>query len=664
MSEVKRPGGQGPLAEAFRLLLIDPGRAGALCRSVLSEGTNPSASLMLAGALRLQGDCAAALSLAGELADANPRWAGAAFERAMALARLGRAKEALEALEQAGRLGPLPGLWREIGDQHWALGEKTSAEAAYLRHIGEGAAEPLVRDALAASAHQDRAQAETLLRRHLVYYPADPLALRLLAEQQTAAGCYDTAIPLLERCLERAPSFALARFGLALSYLHEHESGRALAHVDALLSSDPVRLECLKLKAEALTRLGRFEDAVACLEWTAKHHPREASVRANLGHALRALGRREQCEAAYRQAIALNPGYGDAYWGLANLKTFRFSPDEGVATQAAAQGVDQPEHLVPLLFALAKSQEDQDAREAAFQTYARANAIHRARNPHAADQVTLSAQRARSTFTREFLDQRRAWGCSSADPIFVVGMPRSGSTLVEQILASHSAIEGTMELVDLMSIAKRLEAQGDYPERLLRDSKDLFRSLGEEYLARTRVYRRTNAARFIDKMPNNFLHTGLILSILPKAVIVDVRRHPMACCWSIFRQHWATGQSFAYDLVDIGRYYRDYVQLMGHFETAAPGRVHRVHYESLVAETENEVRRLIDACGLDFEPACLRFHENRRAVWTPSSEQVRRPISAEGLEAWRAYEPWLAPLKEALGPALEYYPATPPSDFA
>jgi hypothetical protein len=274
-------------------------------------------------------------------------------------------------------------------------------------------------------------------------------------------------------------------------------------------------------------------------------------------------------------------------------------------------------------------------------------------------------RRARALFTPQFFAARAGWGCSAPDPIFVVGLPRSGSTLVEQILASHSQVEGTQELPDIITLARRLggrarkASEGRYPEALAELTSADLRSLGEEYLARAAPHRKRGAPFFIDKMPNNWAHLGLIRLILPNAKIVDARRHPLGCGFSAFKQHFARGQGFTYDLTDIGRYYADYVDLMAHFDAAQPGCVHRVIYEAMVADPEAETRALLAACGLPFEDACLRFYENDRAVRTASSEQVRRPIFTEAAEHWRNYDAWLGPLKAALGPVLAAYPEAP-----
>jgi hypothetical protein len=314
-----------------------------------------------------------------------------------------------------------------------------------------------------------------------------------------------------------------------------------------------------------------------------------------------------------------------------------------------------------LHFAVGKACEDAAEFERSFEHYAEGNRLRRSQIQYRAEETTRHVESSRGLFTREFLSARAGVGAQAADPIFVVGLPRAGSTLVDQILSSHSLVEGTMELYDMIDLARSLSAPADagrqYPEVLASLSSERLREIGERYVSQTRVQRKTDAPYFIDKMPNNFLHAGLIALALPNAKIIDVRRHPLGCCFSVFKQHFARGQHFSYDLADIGRYYRDYVELMAHFESVLPGRVHRIHYEALVEDTESEVRALLDYCGLPFEERCLRFYENDRAVRTASSEQVRKPIFRDGLEQWRHYEQWLEPLKAALGPVLLDYPS-------
>jgi hypothetical protein len=374
---------------------------------------------------------------------------------------------------------------------------------------------------------------------------------------------------------------------------------------------------------------------------------------------LRTIGRRLDAAAAYRRGIALDPALGEAYLGLANLQT----PVTRQEAAAMAREVERPD-LAPrdrahLCFALGRAQEAAGETEAAFASFVRGAALRRAETPYNSRDFTAYGQTCVSTFSAAFLAARHDFGAEVDDPIFVVGLHRSGSTLIEQILASHSAVEGTMELPDIGLIARDLgwsslgASRRDYPANLSGLSAEQFAELGRRYIKATLPHRRLGRRFFVDKMPNNFQHLGLIQLMLPGAKLIDARRHPLGACVSAFKQHFADAQPFTYDLADLGRYYRDYVALMDHFDGVLPGRVCRVIYEDMVEDTEAQVRRLLAHCGLEFEPACLAFYENDRAVRTVSSEQVRRPIYREGLDQWRRYEPWLAPLKAALGPALE-----------
>jgi tetratricopeptide (TPR) repeat protein len=375
------------------------------------------------------------------------------------------------------------------------------------------------------------------------------------------------------------------------------------------------------------------------------------------GHALKTAGQTERAIAAYSRCIELDEDFGEAYWSLANLKTFRFDDAQIAAMRAAlVRGDLKEQHRIDFEFALGKALEDRAEYADSFRHYDSGNTLRLRQIPYSADENTARLRRACETFTAEFFAARKGSGSTAAEPIFIVGLPRAGSTLVEQILASHPLVEGTMELPDLISTTRDLRARGGtYHEALARLSHDELRDLGERYLARTRVHRKLGRPFFIDKMPNNFANVGLIHSILPNAKIIDARRHPLACCFSAFKQHFAHGQNFTYGLDNVGRYYRDYVDMMRHFDAALPGRVHRIVYEKLVADTETEVRRLLDYCGLPFDAACLRFFENERPVRTASSEQVRQPIYTSGVDHWQHYEAWLDPLKNALGPALTDY---------
>jgi tetratricopeptide (TPR) repeat protein len=395
-------------------------------------------------------------------------------------------------------------------------------------------------------------------------------------------------------------------------------------------------------------------------------YPHNAKVWMSYGHALKTAGRQGECVSTYRKSIELAPHLGEAYWSLANLKTFRFEQADidAMRTQLARADLSTEDRF-HFHFAMGKALEDAQQFAASFEHYEQGNRLRRSTVDYDADWTSEQVRRAKAVFAPQFFAQRAGWGAPAADPIFIVGLPRSGSTLLEQILASHPLVEGTMELPDLVDIVRELGGArargrtGDYPASLATFDAPALRSLGERYIAQTRIYRKTQAPFFIDKLPNNFAHTGLIHLILPHAKIIDARRHPLGCCLSGFKQHFARGQHFTYSLDDIGRYYHDYVELMAHYDAVLPGRVHRVFYERMIDDTEGEVQRLLDYCGLPFDERCLRFYENERAVRTASSEQVRRPIYREGMDHWTNYEPWLEPLRRALGAVLERYPDVP-----
>ena len=464
------------------------------------------------------------------------------------------------------------------------------------------------------------------------------------------------------RCLELAPDFHLARQAYASLLMRRNELEQSLTEVDRLLTSEPRNPAYLILKGAVLSRKGDHVPALQIYESLFEAYPRHGSAQMFYGHTLKTVGRLDDAVRAYRKAIELSPSSGEVYWSLANLKTFEFT-DEDIAKmrerfQPDAGDADDQGHLA---FALGKAFEDHEEFDQSFQYYEQGNSIRARRHRHNVKINIMDTARQIKSLDADFFPARAKHGCTAADPIFVVGLPRSGSTLVEQILASHSQVEGTSELPDIIAISRKLGAAsrenpaGKYPEILADLPPGKFRELGQSYIETTRV-QRTETPYFIDKMPNNFRHIGLIHLILPNARIIDARRHPMGACFSGFKQLFASGQTFTYDLAGIGYYYRDYIKLMDHWDEVLPGRVHRVQYEDMVNNTEFEIRRLLEYCGLEFEAQCLRFYETERAVRTPSSEQVRQPVYMYGLEQWRNYEAHLAPLKEALGPLLERYP--------
>jgi tetratricopeptide (TPR) repeat protein len=657
------------LAHATRLLGTDPALAAEQAREILrAVPGHPGASLILGSAQRSAGDSTGAIATLEPLSRAHPEWAAAHYELSLALAAAGRGEPAVASLRRSLQLKPdLADAWRRLGDHLSAMGDAPGAEAAYAAHVKASTRDPRLLAPAAALCEGRIAVAEALLREHLKTHPTDVAAIRMFAEVAARLGRLHDAENLLARCLELAPGFAAARHNYALVLHRQGKSAAALGEIESLLTREPRNPGYRSLHAAVLARLGEYDRAIAAYEDLLADYPTQSRFWMSQGHALKTTGSQAASIAAYRRSIELEPSLGEAYWSLANLKTYRFSQAE-VATMGAqlARGDLREEDRWSFHFALGKALEDEGRYPESFEHYSAGNRMRRAALPWDAAEATSLVRRSRTVFTRKFFEARTGSGSPARDPIFIVGLPRAGSTLVEQILASHPAVEGTMELPDLPGLVKELSGRtrraeaSRYPEVLAELSSDDLRALGERYLASTRIQRKTAAPIFIDKMPNNWPHIGLIHLILPNARIVDARRHPLSCCFSAFKQHFSRGQSYTYDLADLGRYYRDYVTLLSHFDAVLPDRVHRVIYERMVEDTEAEVRRLLEYCGLEFDPRCLRFYENERAVRTASSEQVRSPIYRESVEHWRNYEPWLGPLVAALGPVLDSYPAAPP----
>ncbi|MDQ3246478.1 MAG: sulfotransferase [Pseudomonadota bacterium] len=551
------------------------------------------------------------------------------------------------------------GALRLLGAALRRTGDSEGAREAELDAIAASTRDPELLGAGKALVDNDLPQAESILRPLLHRSPTDVAAIRMMAELAARVGRMADAENLLRRAIELAPGWDAARANLATILHRQHRSAEAIAELDRIdrgETGDGHR----GLRAAALGRIGAYQEAIALYREVLDRHPRHPRVWMSLAHMLKTVGETDDAVAAYRRTIDIAPSLGEAWWSLANLKTVGFTAEDLAAMRSA---LDQPDlgddDRLHLHFALGKALEDLHEDEAAFASYVEGNRIRSARLRYDPSEIAAHVEASQRLFTPAFLSSRAGQGCAAPDPIFILGMPRAGSTLLEQILASHPSVEGTSELPDIIALVRRLGRDGSYPAILSNLTQAEFRTLGEDYLDRSRVQRSTDRPFFIDKMPNNWAHVGFIRLILPNARIIDARRHPLACCYSNFKQHFARGQAFSYDLANVGAYYRDYVRLMHHFDTVAPGTVFRVIHEQLVADPEAGVRRLLDWLGLPFEEACLRFHENRRAVRTASSEQVRRPISTDGLDQWCRFDPWLGPLKEALGPVLDHWDDVP-----
>ena len=568
---------------------------------------------------------------------------------------LGQTSKAIAALEKAVLLNPaLHGSWRALANEP---GYSKRQEAK--QHVDWLSSLPPELVSVASLIHQKKLhRAERLCRHFLKSNPHHPEAMRLLAELGTKFQILDDAEFLLASCLQFEPDYHRARLDY-VTVLHKRQKfHKALEQAQILLDSDPNNSNFKISLGNAQQATGDFEAAVKTFENVLKNNPDNHSIHLTLGHALKTMGRVEDAIEAYRKSYNVKPDFGDAFWSLANLKTYRFSSDERqqMRDQEAATSTSINDKI-HLCFALGKDLEDRENFAEAFSFYYRGNALKSDQDRFDSKRIDAALDFQKNHFDAAFFKRNERAGCPAPDPIFIVGLPRAGSTLLEQILASHSQVDGTMELANIIGLAHRFNGRQviqdtpRYPGILNKISTDDLTKAGDLYIEETK-YHRQEAAFFIDKMPNNFRHIALIHLILPNASIIDARRHSMSCCFSGFKQLFGEGQQFSYDLDDIGHYYRSYVEIMDHWDKELPGRILRVQYEDVIADLETQVRRILDYCGLPFEQACIDFHRNKRAVRTPSSEQVRQPIYKSGMDQWENFEPFLDPLKVALGPSI------------
>lgn len=635
--------------------------AAAICDDLLD--TSPDAIEVLytlAVAQRMQRSHPAALATLDRLIALNASYGRAWQERGHCLRDMGRSDEALAAYQRAvTHNGALVASWRLIAQLHDAAGREQPARFAEAQYTYLAELPPELLSVTSFIQEGRLAKAEALCRAFLQQHGHNVHAMRLLAEIGIKFNAFDEAEFLLESAKELAPNDVNAHFDYVKVLRKRHKFEQALAEAAELRAKEPGNPEFEMLYANENLAVGNFDEALLIYEALLGSMPNNPGVNLTYGHALKTVGRQDDAIAAYRAAYGVRPDYGDAFWSLANLKTYRFTDVEVAQMKAReASPLVALEDRYHLCFALGKALEDRGEIADSFAYYERGNRLKRDELRYTTDRLTNDMRRQRELVSRAVLERLAGAGCPAPDPIFIVGLPRAGSTLLEQILASHSQVEGTMELPNILSLAHKLEKrhvvgeEPEYPANLAELSAEDVTRFGEEYIRDTRIYRKAGTPFFIDKMPNNFRHIGLINLMLPNAKIIDARRSAMGCCFSGFKQLFAEGQEFTYGLTEVGTYYRDYVGLMDHWDQVLPGRVLRVRYEEVVADLEGQVRRLLDFCGLPFEDACIRFHETDRAVRTASSEQVRQPIFKSGVDQWEKFSDHLDPLREVLGPEL------------
>jgi tetratricopeptide (TPR) repeat protein len=587
----------------------------------------------------------------------HPEYSRLFQERAHCLRAIGDAPGAIAAYLRAVNINPaLPASWNALQQLYIAVGDSANSQTA-ASHVAKLASLPVpIVNATSLFADGEIHAAEQVVRQFLQTHGDHIEGMRLLAQIGIKLEVLDDAEFLLESVLVFAPDYHLARYDYARVLSLRHQHAKAVEEARKLLAIEPQHRGYRTIYATASVGVGDFVTALRVFRELAAETPQAADIHLSIAHTLKTLGKQQDAIESYRAAAAAAPSLGDAYWSLANLKTYRFTDDEIVRmrTQEAAPSTTLVDRY-HLCFALGKALEDAAQYAESFRYYESGNALKKSESRYQPGPIERNARLQAAVCTAEFFAARQGVGCDRPDPIFIVGLPRSGSTLIEQILASHSQVEGTMELADIPRLVQQLQGRNQdeskprYPGVLAELNSDQFKRFGEKYLADTQVYR-TGKPFFIDKMPNNFRHLGLIRLMLPNARIIDARREPLACCFSNFKQLFATGQEFTYSLEDVARYYGSYIELMQHWERVLPGKVLRVQHEDVVENLEGNVRRILDFCGLDYERQCVEFYKTERSVRTASSEQVRQPIFKDGLDQWRNFEPFLGPLKAALGP--------------
>jgi tetratricopeptide (TPR) repeat protein len=625
--------------------------------------------LIAAHSLRMSRATDQALAMLERLAEHHPRYSQLHLERGLCHVARRDAASAIADLGRAVALNPaLPLAWRMLDGLHRMTGDMVKAALATRHSEHLASLPPPVVHAKILFGDGEIDRAEMLIRDFLLTHGDHPEAMRVLAQIGVHHKVFDDAELLYAGIIAMVPDHHEARSEYVQTLISRHKYAEARETLAPLLAMEPDEYSHRLQAAAIAASLGDTDQATeiyrAILADTPADDPamrvRYAEVHMWMGHSLRASGHAAKAIEAYRVATTTRPAFGEAWWSLANMKVYRFADEEiAVMRRALDDPETQGDDRVQLAFALGKALEHGKDYAESWRAYAMGNDACVASSGYRPDIFETNTREQKRVITPAFLADRAGWGHMAPDPIFVVGLPRAGSTLIEQILASHSQVEGTQELPDIQHIVHELQGREHrfekplYPGNLPDCDAARIRLFGERYIRDTHPHRLLGRPRFIDKMPNNFRHIGLIHLILPKATIIDARRNPMDCCFSNFKQLFAQGQEFTYGIENIARYYRTYLDLMRHWDAVLPGRVLRVINEDLIDDPEGQIRRLLDHCGLPFEDACLNFHQNTRSVRTPSSEQVRRPVNRDGVDQWKPYAQWLDPLRDVLGDALE-----------
>ena len=645
--------------------------ARSLLDEVLSaEVENFEAKYTLAVLNRAEGQIDQAKTLLKALVDEKPDFGRGFQELGLCELALKQESGAIRAFEQAVEVdGSLIESWKFLATAYRRKGDSRAEQAAMQVEFLASLPQEL-RTVISYLAANRLGDAERLCRYFMQQNKTHVEGMRLMAEIATRTGVFDDAEFLLETVMELAPDHLEAEIQLAHVLLRRQRFHKAHKRVKAIYERDKnPSSQVQALYASVCFGVGENEEAVKTYQEMIRVSPNDPQLRVSLAHIYNATGESPKAVDLFKQAYGLKPDFGDAFWSLANTKSYRFTEEELAAMTNRVSAPSTPQiDKTQMHFALGKAYEDGKDYDTAFSHYQAGNTLKRETSNHSKEQLDIRISTQLDVCTAELFERLKGVGHDAPDPIFILGLPRAGSTLLEQILASHSKVDGTMELHDILDLAKRLRGRDKasdpsprYPRILEELPTERFAQFGQQFIEDTRAYRGT-APYFIDKMPNNFFHIGLIKLILPKAKVIDARRHPMACCFSGYKQLFGEGQEFSYGLEEIGNYYRQYVDLMNHWDEVLPGFVLRVQHEDVIADLEGQVRRILDFCGLEFEESCVEFHKTKRTVRTPSAEQVRQPINKSGVDQWCNFEAHLDPLKHALGPEiLEAYGITSPA---